>query len=115
MRYNIEHDKGTTLNIGLKLENGLDEPIDLTGYVFTAQVRDKKTCNLVAELTCVVLDQTTNIGEVEIKLSWQNSEQLPVDCENGVSYYFYGVESLINNEKTLWLKGDFIVYDEATR
>lgn len=52
---------------------------DLTGYVFTGQIR--KTANdatLLASMVCTVLNQVTNKGEVEILISAGNTSLIPV-------------------------------------
>lgn len=120
-RLDIIIEQGATFRRILKFKDNNGNLQDMTGYVFNGQVR--KTAgdpNLLASFTCTVLNQISNLGEVEIKLTATNSSAIPVPksktAEKTSIDYCYDIERLAPNaiDKVRIIEGTATVTPEVS-
>lgn len=64
----------------LTIKDNLAAPIDLTGYTFTSSISDETCEVVVASFTFNILNQTTNKGQVQWKMSSAVSATIPTNC-----------------------------------
>jgi hypothetical protein len=71
------------------------QPIDLSAWTFTGQIRRAYDGELLATFTFVVKNQTTNTGEVGPRISAANTLLIPVlgsdQCEDPENWYPYDI------------------------
>jgi len=69
-------DQGTDFSLVIGI-NGVDGPIDITGYEFKSQMREttSPTSPVVAEFIFTISDQTTNTGQVVMSLPATSDEE----------------------------------------
>lgn len=91
-------------------QNGND--INLTGYTFTAQIRETYSSPLFMSFSFTILDQDTNTGEVEMEISAATSSAKVINSE---LVYKYDVEMNDGTSTTRIMEGNCIISPEVTR
>lgn len=80
---NLKIEQGTDFYRLLKIKTSIGEPLDLTGCELRGQIRkhpsDKK---ILAAFSFFILNQTTNMGEVEMTLSAESTSAIPAVRHN---------------------------------
>lgn len=72
-------EQGTTFKRVLTIRDSLNALIDLTGETFRGQIRKTPSSTTVAAtFTCVLKNQVTNKGEVEISISAAETSLIPL-------------------------------------
>ena len=83
----------------LTIKDNLLAEIDLTGYTFESSISDE-TCDVVfASFSFTILNQITNTGEVQWKMSSAITSTIPTNCISATDTftttpYFYDVNMI---------------------
>jgi hypothetical protein len=120
--YTIKIDQGSDKNILVTLKDSENEPINLTGYVFTGQIRKTVTdLDIQASFEFEILDQTDPdlVGKFFIKLPAQSSTDIILPqqrcVDRKITKMVYDIESEFNGAKKRWLEGIVEISPEVTR
>lgn len=120
-KLDLKIDQGTDFTLIITASDDDNEPIDLTDYEFTSQIRKTPSDSVIqAEFECTVLDQVTNKGEVQLFLSGSASSAIPMNeaqdaapCSTQMCYDIRFVTNLGTPDK--WLYGVINFNPEVTR
>lgn len=113
-------EQGATFYQKLTLKDNTATLIDLTGDTFRGKVKKKiSATDTIVSFTCVVLDQSTNTGEVEISLTPTQTAAIVLRKQNGVTRtneeFCYDIERVISGGAVQRImQGKFLVSPEVT-
>lgn len=115
-------EQGATFRRVITVKDADKNPIDITGWVFAGQIREKYSSPTVAaEFDFEILDQTEAKGKVKVSLSADDTSALVVaaqgegDCKK-LSTYLYDIEATKEGVGTdRILEGKVFVSPEVTR
>jgi hypothetical protein len=104
----------------MKLSDENSVPIDLTGFIFTGQIRSYVSSpDIVASFSFTLADQVTNTGEVEVYLSSTISSAIDLGTQRSIERvpikFSYDIESDNSGDKKRWLEGIAEISPEVTR
>lgn len=76
--FNITINQGEDFEQEIIIKDEAKLPIDLTGYTYSGQIREKyDSATSVATFSCVLNDQRTNKGSVFLRLSHAQTQAIP--------------------------------------
>lgn len=112
--------QGADYQLKLTIKDSASVPIDLTDHTFRGEVRDTaSSTDSLASFTFEKLDQTTNTGEVLVKLTSAASSAIPTEKsrspERTITKLAYDIESEANSIVTRWLEGVVELSPEVTK
>lgn len=118
--YDISVKQGEDLYLVLELRDSSNALIDITGHVFSGQIRKTASDSaVVATFNFTVLDQVTNKGKVQVHLPHSVSSAIPLNsslqAQRTLTIMAYDIESLYSGRVTRWLEGTVIFSPEVTR
>lgn len=119
--YTMTINQGEDYLLTLTIEDSVPNPIDLTNYEFTGQIRSKaSSTDILASFTITKLNQGTNPGELTIELSAATSSALTMDtstkAKRKITEMAYDIESIESATDTVrWLEGVVRMSPEVTR
>jgi hypothetical protein len=117
-KMNIKQGEDFKLQIEIQDENG--DPIDLTGHVFSGQIRETaSSATVVAAFSFNILDQSLEPGKVEIILSATTSSAIALPYSptaiRKLALFSYDIESIHTGNTVRWLEGVVVVSPEVTK
>jgi hypothetical protein len=118
--YDFTLEQGATFERTLTIKDSNDDPIDLTGFTFSAQIR-KKYSDAVSygDFTFVILNQVSNTGQVRMSMSATVTSAIPVDKADSsakkTTSYCYDVEMNTGSKIDRIIQGTISVSPEVTR
>lgn len=113
-------EQGATFERKLVFKDDLGILLDLTGNVFSGQIR-KKTDDpiILAQFSFVIANQITNKGEVTIKLTDAQTSAIPVSpqkfADRKIDKYTYDIERAFGLQKNRVIEGFALISPEATK
>lgn len=118
--YTIKIKQGEDFKIRLLIRDESLNPIDLTGHVFSGQIRKTASGDdIQASFTFNLLDQIVDTGKVEVLLSSASSSAIDVlpspRAERTITFMAYDIESVFNGVTKRWLQGVAEISPEVTR
>lgn len=120
--YDIEILQGASFSMLLTIKDSLDAPIDLTGHVFSGQIRKTISDNVVqASFSFDLLDQSNVLtkGKVTVSLPATASSLIDLGNQNSIKKTIvempYDIESSLSGNVTRWLEGSVRISPEITR
>jgi len=114
-------EQGATFQRTLTFKDPSNALVDITGWVFTGQIRKRyDSPDVIASFTFAIQDQTTAKGQVLMTMSPADTLAIPVDKSSGVTKritkYAYDVQVLIpGGEVDRVIEGIANVSPEVTR
>lgn len=119
-KLNLYVEQGASFKKVLKFSDSTGTAIDLTGKTYKGQIRKTTgAATAVADFAFTILDQVTNAGELEMKLTNIQTSAIPVtaskDAKRTNQFFAYDVECT-NPDTTVErvLEGTVEVSPEAT-
>jgi hypothetical protein len=120
-RYDMNIDQGSDYRITLTIKDELGAAINLTGQVFSGQIR--RTASdvvILASFTFNVLPQAgLTLGQVEVLLPGVTSSSIPVATSKSATrtptIYCYDIESTSFGVTTRWIEGLVTINPEVTK
>lgn len=120
--YNFTINQGDDWSIKLVIKDSNGLAIDLTGYTFQGQMREKYDAStIIASFTATLANQITNPGEVTLSLTNVQTSAIPTlpataKDKRPLTEYIYDVEQTdVSLKKTRILEGFIKVSPEVTR
>lgn len=118
--YNFTLEQGASFERVLTIRDSLDAPIDLTGFVFSGQIRKKYSdTSVLASFSFTILDQGTDTGKVRMSMTAANTALIPVEkaesAEKKLTQYCYDVEMNTGSTVDRILEGVVSISPEVTR
>ena len=119
--YDILIEQGATFSRRFRFKNPDLTLFDLTGYQFRGEIRSTATDNIViAVFNFDLLNQTTNMGEVDWNINSDNTKTIPVKINpsyiKSKTKYVYDVERVAPDGTVVRIvEGIVTVSPEATR
>lgn len=118
--YDITVYQGATFQLQLTIKDNAGVPINLTGHVFSGQIRRTvSSATAEASFTFTLANQLTNPGEVLCVISNTATAAIVVDvspkAERKITDMAYDIESVAVGITTRWLQGVAQINPEATR
>jgi len=120
-KYDMSILQGSDFTLGLTLKDSTGTPIDLTGHTFSGQIRKTASDPVIqASFSFVVLDQITDTGRVDVKLSAANSSAIILEksksAVRAITTMTYDIESVDGGGAiTRWLEGVVKLSPEVTK
>lgn len=121
-KYTMEVDQGSHYEIVLTITDCHRDPIDLTGHVFSGQIRKSVTDTAIqASFTFELLDQAVAItkGKVKVKLLGASSTAIVLSSQKEVERkkveFAYDIESVLAGVPVRWLEGNLLLNPEVTK
>lgn len=113
-------EQGASFERTLTIKDSLDAPINLTGYVFSGQIRKKYSdATTVGSFVFTILDQVTNTGKVRVTMSPAATSAIPVDKAETAAkrntVYVYDIEMNTGSKVERLLEGAATISPEVTR
>lgn len=119
--YTMKICQGSDYRLLLTITDDNQDPIDLTGHVFSGQMRKGVSLpDIIASFSFNILDQNVaeNLGKVEVLLSNTVSSAIELDEDNSTkrksTKFIYDIESAATETKR-WLQGTVEMSPEVTR
>jgi hypothetical protein len=113
-KLNLYIEQGATFSKTLTFKDGAGVPIDITGWVFSGQVRRAYSSSDILEtFTFVTSNQITNTGEVVVSLTSAETMAIPADYK--VSTYAYDIETTVGATVTRVVEGSVSFSAEVTK
>lgn len=118
--YDIVIEQGATFERTMTIKDSNDDPIDLTGFTFTGQVRKTySSSSIIISFTFEILNQVSNTGQVKMKLTSSQTSSIPVDkadnYEKKTTIYCYDVEMDTGSVVDRIIQGTASISPEVTR
>lgn len=115
----LEIQQGADFKMHLTLKDSSGALIDLTGHTFSGDIKKNFAQSAPSgSFTFNVLNQVTNMGEVEVLMSAAASKLLPIDVPAGAqrtpTRFVYDIISDSGSEIVRWLQGDILLSPEVT-
>lgn len=113
--------QGADFVLKMTLKDSLGSPIDVTDHTFRGQIRKTASDAVIqASFTFNKLDQVTNTGEVEVKLSAADSSSIILEksknANRSITTMTYDIESEdLSGVITRWLEGLAKISPEVTK
>lgn len=114
-KLNITIEQGTDFSQKLTIKDSVLALVDITAWSFAGQVRASFNATaILATFTFQTLDQTTNRGEVLMKLAHAVTSAIPAGKKK-LTTYAYDVESTVAGIIDRVVEGDAILDAEVTK
>lgn len=122
----LNMEQGSDFEMVLTMKNALGNPFDITGFVFTGQLRaNYSAAQPVAVFSFQILDQTVteNLGKVRVYIGNAETSAIPVPVQNAKALaktrpdavFAYDIESSIGGSVKRIMQGVVNVSPEVTR
>jgi hypothetical protein len=121
MDYDITVYQGSTFKMMLTIKDPLDAPIDLTGYIFSGQIRKTYSSSVIeASFEFEVQTQSgATLGQVLCTITAEETAGINVSDACGqsrkITKMVYDIESQVGTEVTRWLQGVANISPEVTK
>jgi len=119
--YTMKICQGSDFLVTLTITDSDGNPVDLTDHTFRGEIRAYVSSpDVVANFSFTKLDQVTDTGKVQIKLSGADSSAITVPDQKSIERseinYSYDIESeTVSGEEKRWLQGIVALSPEVTR
>lgn len=111
-KLNLELKQGEDFYRLITIKDENSNPLNLTGFTFTSQVRATYSADLFLSFSFTILNQGTNAGQVEMKLAKTLSSAKSLV---GKSNYVYDVEMNSGSLTSRIMEGTLKISPEVTR
>ena len=94
-KLNLKIAQGATFLRTLTIQDSSGNPINITGWTFDSEIKDRIGGTLLGTFSFVILDQGTNLGQVTMNLTPAQTKALisgncpPDPCSNGQYNFVY--------------------------
>jgi hypothetical protein len=118
--YNFRINQGEDFTLQVELRDENNDPIDLTGHVFSGQMRNTASSDdIAASFSFNILDQITDTGKVEILLAASVSSAMTLpsspNAKRKLALFAYDIESVSSGTTSRWLEGIVSMSPEVTK
>lgn len=116
----LEIKQGDTYEIELAITDELAVAVDLTGHVFSGQLRESPTStNVIATFAFTILDQVTDTGKVLAVIDSVQTTAIPVAGSGRARFrtteYAFDIQSVYAGKTRTWAQGVAVVIPQVTR
>jgi hypothetical protein len=120
--HNFEISQGSNFSVLLTIKDSLGDAIDLTGHVFTGQIRKTVSdTQIQASFSFELLDQSVLLtkGKVRVYLLASDSSGIDLGNQNSIRKTIvempYDIQSSLSGNVTRWIEGLVRISPEITR